>query len=341
MSSTDPCKWVEVYEAHIADMVAERELAQLDLSDSLKAADLSGATTASFRHAVASAELGDAREAQMHMFMAALFAEADVRLIADQVGDELQDRGMDAAPTLATFAVPACARQKLRTYVEADKNWRRYMYATELSQVELAEAEALRSGVAPAIEEAEAAVNVETLTAEEKNTALETAITATCRFIAVKSLRDHGRMELLRTACTMATHLEFNGDFESTQTAFNVYRHVALAAILTQGKTMPAITQALHALETIKSSAFGPIFDAEAQEYIDALTKARNFKIAFNSMLPIVRVWDAYRPYVEGSNEWWRITPSRAPRSLQRKARSTLAETPTSPCQELDTAEAA
>lgn len=322
MSNENPSGWAEVYEAHVADMLAERELAQLDFHENIKRADLFGASMASFRHAVASAELGDAVEAQVHIFMATVLAEADVQLTADQVADELVDIDLDVpAPAEEVhFAIPDCTNQLVYWEVDANKNWRRYYHGTRLSQEEHKQAEELRDRVAPAIQEAEAAVNVESLDDTERNQSLLNAIEATSEFLFVKSLSDYQRTELLRTMGSMANHLSVSGGFEAVQAAFKAYQYVAVAAITAQGKTMPALTQALRAFETIKEGLYGPLFREEADMYIDMLTRARAFKVAFNSLLPVIRMWDAYRPVFEGSNDW-RSTSSRTSRSAQRKAR--------------------
>lgn len=317
--------WAAVYENHIADMYAVREHAQLELTSCLENADLFGASMASFQHAIASAELGDGREAQVHLFLAAVLAEADVQLIADQVDEQLEEIEIQEKPTTTVFSVPNFVNYEIDDCIIPEKNWRRYRHVTEMVQPEYAEAERARKEALPAIEAAEVAVNIESLPAEDVNEAIQQAVEATVKLVFVRSMSDRERQKLLHLACTIASKMDYSGDYESTAAAFSIYEQIALGAIATPGKTMSALTRSLQVMKEINAGSFEPIFGEDARKYIDMLTKARNFKMAFNSTLPILGFWDAFRPHMEGSNDWW-TTPSRTSRRMQRTARSMHAE---------------
>lgn len=315
-------EWAVAYEDHVADMFAVREHAQLELTDSLERADLFGASMASFKHAMASAELGDGREAQVHLFLAAVLAEADVQMAAEDIQEDLDEIVL---PTTISFQIPWCVDYEIPKHIHANKQLHRYRHAKRMDNEELYEARAIRDEVKPAIERAEIAVNSDTLPSHEVNQAIKEAVSATVNLIFVKSLEHQDRERLLVAACNMASSMNYQSDYETNKVAFEIYEQIALGAIITQGKTMPALTQALGAFKEISNGKLVPSDRKRSLEYIDMLNKARAFKMAFNAMMPMLALWDAHRPYVEGSNDYWSTT-SRASRGLQRTARTIHAQ---------------
>lgn len=323
MLSGDVVNWSE-FECRISDILAEREAAQIEIDENIRRNDLFGASMGSFKHALASLELGDRADFYCHVMLAMALAEADIVFEAEAARPDPLDIETSLQPEPVKFKTPDFLHKEPGHSWILDHPIDGIAQRRPNKDEEYYEKLRLNHAILQAVDKAESVLAVDTVFDEsEQNAALLEAIITATDFIDSKAASKEydaydEKFKTLKLASHLAARLHINVDPESTYIAFKAYERLTLTALRIEGKTLSVHNQSLQAFKEIFKDVGSEDLVEQCQKYISTLNRVRAEIIARAMILPAIWIKnDYYFTGAAGPTKGARTRPSLA---MQRRA---------------------